>query len=737
MKPLRISRADRQIEIVRNPYGIPHVQGEDWLDAVYGLGYMHATDRGTQLLFARSIARGTASRDISNRPELFETDCFFRRVGLHMHLQREVELLDDEARQQLEVYSAGVNEGLQKLGRSLPMWATGFRPQSWSIQSSLLIGNLLSFGGLAVSRLQNERLLMELIHAGVSDVALREMFAPRLDDVDFDLLRQVRMSNRLSDEAMELLTDLPRLAGSNAWAVSPERSASGQALLASDPHLEINRLPAIWYEAVLRWGDQYVMGATLPGCPLFPVARTNRLAWGVTYMKGDTTDFFVEDCRLGGANGWQYRRQDQWHDFQLRREVIQRKGTDPATLLVLENDQGTLEMELGQLRPGYHLSCCWTGRQPGYGEALAVWLRVIASPSAAEAMDVARECPQPTLCWVFANVEGHIGLQGCGRFPKRGNDQIGLAPIPAWDPANHWQGNLDSGILPRYYDPPAGFVATANEEFNPVDGPMLMAHPLPDYRKRRIDERLEELPQATLEDMQQLQYDVLSLQARDLLEIFLPHLPDGEIKNQLQKWDCRYTPESVEATWFLRLYRNVMMEMMGNEHGIGWRRMLYLSSRAGYSTMVLTAADRLLTKEQSSWWEGKNKAEMIRRAGERLEKEAPQPWSEVNFFHFADRFFGNQQVGRLLGFKSRRYVMPGNHATPFQGHVMQTATRETTFAPSYHLVTDLGTEVAWTNLPGGPSESRFSRYYKNDLARWFTGTYKPLTADPSCDPDED
>ncbi len=735
MKPLRISRADRQIEIIRNPYGIPHVQADCWLDAVYGLGYMHATDRGTQLLFARSIARGTAAGDISNRPELFETDCFFRRVGLHMHLQREVDLLDDDAREQLEVYSAGVNDGLQKLGRSLPMWATGFRPQSWSIQASLLIGNLLSFGGMAESRLQNERLLMELIHAGVSDVALRELFAPRLDNVDFELMRQVRISNRLSDEAMELLTDLPRLAGSNAWAVSPQRSASGQALLAADPHLEINRLPAIWYEAVLRWGDEYVMGATLPGCPLFPVARTNRLAWGVTYMKGDTTDFFVEDCRLGGANGWQYRRLDQWHDFQLRREVIQRKGTEPATLLVLENDQGTLETELGQLRPGYHLSCCWTGRQPGYGEALATWLKVIASPTAAAAMDVARDCPQPTLCWVFADVEGHIGLQGCGRFPKRGNEQIGLAPIPAWDPANHWQGNLDSGVLPRYYDPPAGFLATANEEFNPVDGPTLMAHPLPDYRKRRIDERLAELPQATLEDMQQLQYDVVSLQARDLLEIFLPHLPESKVKDQLQQWDCRYTPESEAATWFLRLYRNVMMEMMGNEHGIGWRRMLYLSSRAGYSTMVLTAADRLLKKEQSSWWEGKSKAELIRRAAERLENDPAQPWSEVNFFHFADRFFGGQQVGRLLGFKSRRYAMPGNHATPFQGHVMQTATRESTFAPSYHLVTDLGTEVAWTNLPGGPSESRFSRYYKNDLARWFTGTYKPLTAEPACDPE--
>ena len=65
----------------------------------------------------------------------------------------------------------------------------------------------------------------------------------------------------------------------------------------------------------------------------------------------------------------------------------------------------------------------------------------------------------------------------------------------------------------------------------------------------------------------------------------------------------------------IRFYWILMMEMMGNEHGIGWRRMLYLSSRAGYSTMVLTAADRLLKKEQSSWWEGRSKAALIQRAG--------------------------------------------------------------------------------------------------------------------------
>ncbi len=388
------------------------------------------------------MARGEGAERIVDKPELIETDRFFRRVGLHLNLHEEVVGLDDHLREQIQVYCDGVNDGIQASGRSLPMWAIGFRPDPWDAAAVLLVGKLLSFGGLAVSQMQNERLLIELIHAGANESALRQLFTPRLDNADFELLRHVHMSNQLSDSALDLITDLPRLAGSNAWAVSPRRSASGKALLASDPHLEINRLPAIWYEAALCWGDSYVMGATLPGCPLFAVARTEKLAWGVTYMKGDTIDFFIEDCRPGGATGWQYRREDQWMDCQVREEVIGRKGADPEIVKVYETDHGTLDGDPDAFGAGYYLSFLWTGSAGGSGRAISTWLDVVAAENAAHAMRVARDCPQPTLCFVFADVDGHIGLQGCGRFPKRAEPDHGLLPVPAWDRHNHWQGYL-------------------------------------------------------------------------------------------------------------------------------------------------------------------------------------------------------------------------------------------------------------------------------------------------------
>jgi penicillin amidase len=222
----------------------------------------------------------------------------------------------------------------------------------------------------------------------------------------------------------------------------------------------------------------------------------------------------------------------------------------------------------------------------------------------------------------------------------------------------------------------------------------------------------------------------VSLQARDLLVVFLPCLPDGPIKQRLAQWDCSYTADSYEATLFSRLYRNVLLEIFGHEQAIGWRRMLYLCSRVGFSTMVLTAIDQLLLKEDSLWWRDRDKASCIRRAAEKLAGEKEQPWSAINGFHFTNRYVESRFVGRAFGFHTREIPMPGCHATPFQGHILRAARREASFAPSYHFVSDLGTDEAWTNLPGGPSESRVSGYYKNDIPRWRSGSYKRLAVEP-------
>ncbi len=265
-------------------------------------------------------------------------------------------------------------------------------------------------------------------------------------------------------------------------------------------------------------------------------------------MHADTSDFFIEDCRPGGSTGWQYRRGDRWFDFQRREEVIRRKGDEPIVMHVYENEQGILSRTPDESEGrGKYLSVAWIGEHAEGGRAISTWLDVIGAPSAAAAMEAVRVGPHPSLVWLFADGEGHIGLQASGWLPVRGAGNSGIVPVAAWDPENHWQGRVRVDLLPREYDPAIGFVASANEELYRRDGPPLHAHAQPDYRKRRIVERLTELPKATVVDMQNLQYDVLSVQARDLLPVLLALVDDCPLKEKLSAWDCRYTPTSTEA----------------------------------------------------------------------------------------------------------------------------------------------------------------------------------------------
>jgi len=186
MKSLPTKHARRRFSVARDAHGVPHISASSWRAALYGLGYMHGIDRPTQMLFARAVASGQSAELIADKPELLETDRFFRRVGLYLNLEHEVASLDDETFDQLTAYCEGVNDGMKDSGRSLPMWATGFVPQPWNQFSVLLLGNLLSFGGLAVGQQQNERILLDLIHAGVGDDKLREAFNKAIDQIRAD-----------------------------------------------------------------------------------------------------------------------------------------------------------------------------------------------------------------------------------------------------------------------------------------------------------------------------------------------------------------------------------------------------------------------------------------------------------------------------------------------------------------------------------------------------------------------
>lgn len=84
------------------------------------------------------------------------------------------------------------------------------------------------------------------------------------------------------------------------------------------------------------------------------------------------------------------------------------------------------------------------------------------------------------------------------------------------------------------------------------------------------------------------------------------------------------------------------------------------------------------------------------------------------------------KLPKFLGFDRGPITIIGGLATPHQGQVFESAGRQTTFAPSFRMVIDLSTDEINTNMAGGPSDRRFSKWYCSDLENWISGKYKTI-----------
>src|SRR5690606_37444290 len=149
-------------------------------------------------------------------------------------------------------------------------------------EDCILISRMAGYLTLSQSQGEIERLLVELVQAGAGRAHLGEVFPGGLDGPAVGLLRGVERGGRIVPFAL-WGSAAPRMMASNNWVVAGSRTASGAPILANDPHLEVNRLPNVWCELVLRSADRWAIGATMPGLPGVLVGRTQDLAWGATY----------------------------------------------------------------------------------------------------------------------------------------------------------------------------------------------------------------------------------------------------------------------------------------------------------------------------------------------------------------------------------------------------------------------------------------------------------------------
>ncbi|NOZ03901.1 MAG: penicillin acylase family protein, partial [FCB group bacterium] len=710
-KPFSIQAVHNEITIRRNRDGIPTIIASGREDLCYGIGYAHAWDRLVQMELVRAIAQGRASEKFAGSEELIEIDKFMRRINFSHGLQAEVNNLNPEVKNELKAYCRGVNRVIKDRRRPFEFVMVGHHPEEWHIADIIITVKIMGFVGLAQSQGDMEKFLVQLVQHGIDEDRIRALFPYLTDKIDYDLIGEIKLDFHIVPENIWKKV-IPDIHASNNWVISGRKTRSGHPLMGSDPHMEVNRLPALWYEMVWDVNGEKTMGITMPGVPVMVFGRNSKLAWSGTYAFVDMIDYFIEDVK-----DEKYRLDGEWIPFEKRIEVIRPKKKQPITLTFYENRHGVLEGTAD--KPGKYLTMAFTGRDNAASDLFNIVMRVDEIGNVREAQKRFRNIAMPCFNWCFADREGNIGYQLNGRMPKRAAGFSGLLPIPGWDSGNDWQGFEDPADFPTSYNPESGYFATANNDLNRFG----KVHPInlcmAPYRIDRIKELLAGNDAVDPGFIKEMHYDLYSKQAERIMPLLRPLLPDSENGTILKQWDLRYDADSKGAMLFEAVYLNIIKEVFG-KNGLGEEVIEYLLTETAIFTNFFGNFDDVLMDSESPWFQSVDRETQLKTAIEKGLNVEAIPYGETRKFDMLNIFLGGKMPG-FMGFDEKDKILPGNRATIAQGQIFRFGGRTSTFAPSYRMIVEIEKDGLLTNLPGGPSGNRFSKWYKSDLDNYFQG----------------
>ena len=575
---IRLSALEGAVEVSRDRWGVPHIRARTRHDLWFGQGFCTGQDRLWQLELYRRAAWGRIA-EIAG-PDGLPSDRFMRTLGIRHVAEREAAAMEGELRLGAEAYCAGVNAAAAE-ARALPpelqILRLGFEP--WTAADMLTTGKLLSLG--LSTNWERELLRADMVRELGAELTQRldPIYPPANPIV-------LRPGEEWSGDGLALSEQISRLrqslglgieaTGSNNWAVSGSRSATGSALMAGDPHLPPS-MPGITYQCGLYLGDRFCRGASLPGQPGVVFGQGNDVAWSFTNAMADVMDLFVE--RLDGD---MYEFEGERRPLEtVVEEIAVRKRTEPERLVVRRTHHGPLVNEALGADESEPLALRWMSLDfPAVSVANVSTLDVTSGPELVELL-ARHHTPVSNLVW--ADGGGSIGYKTVGRLPIRAGGCPDL-PKPGWSGEHEWQGWVPYEEMPELVDPESGYVVTANNRIADTDfAHHITSDYLDGYRAARIAELIESRPEHDLDDFARMQTDMLSIPgletARRLARLSdhgaEPPLDQRETAaiERLRSWDGRMTPESVAATIYqaftLRLAREVTRAAIGDQELIG------------------------------------------------------------------------------------------------------------------------------------------------------------------------
>ena len=637
------------VDIVRDADAVPHVIAANRLDALFGLGYVHAQDRLWQMELQRRIGHGRLAEILG--AAAIPQDRFLRTVGFGRAARTAWEHMSGEAREQVNAYISGINAFLAAHhGGELPPEFTllRFEPEPWTGADVVVWVKMMAWDlsanysfellrhdlvrAVGIERMQ--QLMPAYPQEGLSIVssnrpaAVAQTLQPPYagpaegppDNQQGNRSWSAALTASLSQGdpfVRDFLLGGAKTEGigSNNWVVDGTLTSSGKPLLANDPHLSA-RMPSTWYLAHVSGGDYDVIGATLPGTPTVALGRNRFIAWGATNVAADVQDLYRE--RLDPTGRFAEFR-GTMEALTIVPETIIVKGGTPVHLDVRLSRHGPLVSDAinannadmpepagsGLPRrpkaPPYEpLAFRWTALDAD-DPTLASFLKLNGAKNWADFTAALRDFVTPSQNFVYADVGGHIGYYAPGRIPIRAKGD-GSLPAEGWTGDAEWTGWVPFDELPHVADPPEHFIVTANNR--PAGAPyphMLGLEWAEPYRAQRIVDLLKQQASFTPQDFAHIQADTLSLHAKALLPILMRHAhpdtaPDRQAFELLRQWSFDASAESAATAIFQAWFLQLAPTLVGDE--LGPTVLDDYQGRFSYVTRFVTAA---LSQGDSAW----------------------------------------------------------------------------------------------------------------------------------------
>ena len=723
---------------------VPHVFAQNDHDLYFAQGYLTARDRLWQMEFQTHVAAGRISEIVGSRA--LEYDRFQRRMGLPFGAANSlrVAMADPTTRVVLESYSAGVNAYIGQLTpATLPFEykLLDYQPEPWQPLKCALVLKLMAWD--LSGRTDDLRMSNALGKYGAAVV--KDLFPdyPTREDpivpvgtpLDFKPLPvpAAPKSFAAAYAANQLHAEPDAELGSNNFAVSGAKSASGYPLLANDPHLQLN-LPSIWYQVQLHAPGVNVYGVTIPGTPTVIIGFNENTAWGVTNVAADVLDFYQLKFRDA-------TRRAYWHDGRWKpvRRVVERikvRGQPDRLDTVLYTHHGPVVHDqpgkpFNPQTPTAH-ALRWTAHDAA-NEFLAFY-RLDRARNYADYTAALASYGAPAQNFIFADNNKDIAIWPNGRFPLKWRNQ-GKFILDGTDPAHDWQGWIPPAHNPHVKNPARGFVSSANQFSAGPDYPYYLNWKFEAYeRGHRINQRLAAMTQVTADSLRRLQNDNLDLNA----QLMLPRLlalasdpaagaalaadsPEGQVLAELRRWPYQYTADAIGPSVFNLWYGTLVKRLWDDD----------FSPKATGLEMRSPGRDRtnnLILQEPNSPWVDDRRTparetlpQLVRQSLRFATDSLTRKFGPLGpKWRWADQKSTDVlHLLKLNGFGQMDVDCGGG-----SGIVNATTERN---GPSWRMVVALGPQVrAYGVYPGGQSGNPGSPFYNNLLETWRVGQLDEL-----------